>query len=100
MLWIVLGALLLLRGLAPVAAELVLASSLGDAIGRVVEIDAVDLGIAFGEVEVEGVRVGGPLVDDEPIYSVQKAKVGLFRDLAYRDYPNVSQHARGGRLER
>lgn len=39
-------------------------------------------------------------VDDEPIYSIKRAKVGLFRDLSYRDYPHLSANARGGRLER
>jgi 3-hydroxyacyl-[acyl-carrier protein] dehydratase/trans-2-decenoyl-[acyl-carrier protein] isomerase len=37
-------------------------------------------------------------VDGEPIYRIEKAKVGLFRGLAYRDYPNLSRNARGGRL--
>jgi 3-hydroxyacyl-[acyl-carrier protein] dehydratase/trans-2-decenoyl-[acyl-carrier protein] isomerase len=39
-------------------------------------------------------------VDGEPIYTVKKAKVGLFRGIAYRDYPNPSERARGGRMER
>ena len=32
------------------------------------------------------------------IAMIEKAKVGLFRGLAYRDYPNLSRNARGGRL--
>ncbi len=40
------------------------------------------------------------LVDDEPIYTVKKAKVGLFADLSYREYPHPAANARGGRLER
>jgi 3-hydroxyacyl-[acyl-carrier protein] dehydratase/trans-2-decenoyl-[acyl-carrier protein] isomerase len=40
------------------------------------------------------------LVDDEPIYTLKKAKVGLFRGLAYADYPHMSQNAKGGKLER
>jgi 3-hydroxyacyl-[acyl-carrier protein] dehydratase/trans-2-decenoyl-[acyl-carrier protein] isomerase len=40
------------------------------------------------------------LVDGEPIYSVKRAKTGLFRDIAYRGYPNASERARGGRMER
>jgi 3-hydroxyacyl-[acyl-carrier protein] dehydratase/trans-2-decenoyl-[acyl-carrier protein] isomerase len=40
------------------------------------------------------------LVDGEAIYEVKRAKVGLFRDIAYPDYPNLSAHARGGRMER
>ena len=39
-------------------------------------------------------------VDGEPIYTIKRAKVGLFRDLSYRDYPHLSANARGGRLER
>jgi 3-hydroxyacyl-[acyl-carrier protein] dehydratase/trans-2-decenoyl-[acyl-carrier protein] isomerase len=38
------------------------------------------------------------LVDDEPIYSMKKAKVGLFTDLSYRDYPYPSANSRGGKL--
>lgn len=40
------------------------------------------------------------LVDDAPIYTVRRAKVGTFRGIAYEDYPCRSQNARGGRLER
>ncbi len=40
------------------------------------------------------------LVDDEPIYTIRRAKVGLFRDLEYADYPNESERSRGGRMER
>ncbi len=39
-------------------------------------------------------------VDDEPIYSIKRAKVGLFKDIAYPDYPHASANARGGKLER
>ncbi len=39
-------------------------------------------------------------VDDEPIYSLKNAKVGLFRGLSYPDYPHLSQNAKGGKLER
>jgi 3-hydroxyacyl-[acyl-carrier protein] dehydratase/trans-2-decenoyl-[acyl-carrier protein] isomerase len=39
-------------------------------------------------------------VDDEPIYSIKRAKVGLFTDIAYPDYPHASANARGGKLER
>ena len=39
-------------------------------------------------------------VDDEPIYSIKRAKVGLFADIAYPDYPHASANARGGKLER
>ena len=40
------------------------------------------------------------LVDGQPIYTIKKAKVGLFADLSYRDYPHPSEHSRGGKLER
>lgn len=39
-------------------------------------------------------------VDGEPIYKIQRAKVGLFRGICYPDYPKLSENARGGRLER
>ncbi len=38
------------------------------------------------------------LVDDEPIYRLDKAKSGLFHAIAYTDYPLASAHARGGRM--
>lgn len=40
------------------------------------------------------------LVDDEPIYSVKRARVGTFRGITYGDYPNPSPNAKGGRMER
>ena len=39
-------------------------------------------------------------VDDEPIYTVKKARVGTFQGIAYPDYPNRSANARGGKIER
>ena len=39
-------------------------------------------------------------VDGEPIYTIARAKTGLFRDIAYRGYPNPSALGRGGRMER
>jgi len=38
------------------------------------------------------------LVDDEAVYTIQRAKVGLFRDLVYADYPRASERSRGGKL--
>lgn len=38
------------------------------------------------------------LVDDEAVYTIQRAKVGLFRDLVYPDYPRASERSRGGKL--
>lgn len=40
------------------------------------------------------------LVDGEPIYAIKGAKAGIFRNLAYDDYPRASARSRGGRLER
>jgi 3-hydroxyacyl-[acyl-carrier protein] dehydratase/trans-2-decenoyl-[acyl-carrier protein] isomerase len=38
-------------------------------------------------------------VDGQPIYTVKAAKVGMFVDIAYTDYPRRSPRARGGRVE-
>ncbi len=40
------------------------------------------------------------LVDGEEIYQVKGARVGLFRDIDYPDYPAPSERSRGGRMER
>ena len=40
------------------------------------------------------------LVDGEEIYTVKRAKVGLFTGIGYGDYPNLTENARGGRMER
>jgi len=37
-------------------------------------------------------------VDDEAIYQIKRAKVGVFRDIDYADYPNASAKSRGGRM--
>lgn len=39
------------------------------------------------------------LVDDSEIYTVKKARVGLFRGIGYPDYPLPSENSRGGRIE-
>ena len=39
-------------------------------------------------------------VDDEPIYSVKRARVGTFQGIAYPEYPEPGPNARGGRMER
>ncbi len=46
--------------------------------------------IAIGDATV--------FVDDIPIYEVKRAKVGVFRDIAYPDYPWPSKNSRGGKL--
>ena len=38
------------------------------------------------------------LVDDDPIYTVKQARVGLFQNIRYADYPAASERSRGGRL--
>ena len=42
----------------------------------------------------------GLLVDGEQIYTIEKAKVGVFRDIDYTDYPLPSERSRGGLMER
>ena len=39
-------------------------------------------------------------VDGEPIYRVERARVGTFQGIAYPDYPFASPNARGGRTLR
>ncbi|HEX7478690.1 MAG TPA: bifunctional 3-hydroxydecanoyl-ACP dehydratase/trans-2-decenoyl-ACP isomerase [Polyangiales bacterium] len=39
-------------------------------------------------------------IDGEVIYAIKRAKVGLFRDIDYPDYPFISRNARGGKIER
>jgi 3-hydroxyacyl-[acyl-carrier protein] dehydratase/trans-2-decenoyl-[acyl-carrier protein] isomerase len=39
-------------------------------------------------------------VDDEPIYRIEKARVGTFQGIAYPEYPAPGPNAKGGRLER
>ena len=43
---------------------------------------------------------GTVLIDDEEIYTVKGARVGLFRDIDYPDYPFESENSKGGRMER
>jgi 3-hydroxyacyl-[acyl-carrier protein] dehydratase/trans-2-decenoyl-[acyl-carrier protein] isomerase len=40
------------------------------------------------------------LVDGEEIYTIRRAKTGLFRDIAYREYPHPTSRSRGGKMER
>ena len=39
-------------------------------------------------------------VDNELIYTVGQARVGVFKDIAYKDYPLRSKHSIGGIMER
>jgi 3-hydroxyacyl-[acyl-carrier protein] dehydratase/trans-2-decenoyl-[acyl-carrier protein] isomerase len=59
---------------------------------RYTEIERAGAAMVIGDATL--------LVDGEPIYAVKKARVGTFQGLAYADYPNLSQNARGGRIER
>ena len=42
---------------------------------------------------------GRVFVDDEPIMTVQRARTGTFKEIAYSDYPRRSAHCRGGIME-
>lgn len=53
---------------------------------------AKKMAIAIGSAEVS--------VDGEPIYRIQDAKVGVFENLAYTNYPFKSEHALGGQITR
>ncbi|HEX2486074.1 MAG TPA: bifunctional 3-hydroxydecanoyl-ACP dehydratase/trans-2-decenoyl-ACP isomerase [Myxococcota bacterium] len=57
---------------------------------RYSELKATGSAIAIGDATV--------LVDDEPIYSIKAAKSGVFRGIAYTDYPSPGPNSRGGRL--
>ena len=57
---------------------------------RYSELKATGSSIAIGDATV--------LVDGEPIYTLKSAKSGLFRGIAYRDYPYPGKNAKGGRL--
>lgn len=46
------------------------------------------------------IGTGKVLVDGEEIYSIVDAKVGMFRGIAYTDYPASSRNARGGQVKR
>jgi len=62
------------------------------------EIDVVryqDLPSSGSSVVIGNASV---LVDGEPIYEIKRAKVGVFRDIEYPDYPANSKNSRGGRM--
>jgi 3-hydroxyacyl-[acyl-carrier protein] dehydratase/trans-2-decenoyl-[acyl-carrier protein] isomerase len=60
--------------------------------------------LRYAEMKKQGAVLvigdGRVLVDGEEIYTVKKAKVGLFQDIDYPDYPAASENSRGGRMER
>jgi 3-hydroxyacyl-[acyl-carrier protein] dehydratase/trans-2-decenoyl-[acyl-carrier protein] isomerase len=59
---------------------------------RYTEIKRAGASMVIGDARV--------LVDGQEIYSISRARVGLFRGIAYPDYPLESENSRGGRLER
>ncbi len=59
--------------------------------GRALGCAASGSAVAIGDAKV--------LVDDQEIYEIKRAKVGVFRDIGYPDYPWPSRHSRGGRME-
>ena len=58
---------------------------------RFVNLEASGASMAIGDATVE--------VDGETIYTLKRAKVGIFRDIAYPDYPARSENSVGGRME-
>ena len=62
------------------------------AVRRYAALAGTGAAIAIGDATVA--------VDGVPIYAIKAAKAGVFRDLAYRDYPLASERSRGGKLTR
>ncbi len=60
-------------------------------IKRYAELKTAGAAIVIGDAQV--------LIDDQEIYSVKGARVGLFRDIDYPDYPFESERSHGGRDE-
>lgn len=56
--------------------------------------------LRFSQSQDASMAIGNAtvLVDEQPIYSLSKAKSGLFHDIAYRDYPLPSAQSRGGKM--
>lgn len=57
---------------------------------RYQDLPASGSAVAIGDATV--------LVDGEAIYEIKRAKVGVFRDIDYADYPWPSQRSRGGKM--
>ena len=58
-------------------------------IRRFVELPESRSAVAIGNAEVK--------VDGEVVYKIREAKVGMFQDIRYPDYPSLSKNAIGGR---
>ncbi|MEE9910207.1 MAG: bifunctional 3-hydroxydecanoyl-ACP dehydratase/trans-2-decenoyl-ACP isomerase [Deltaproteobacteria bacterium] len=58
----------------------------------------------FSQLKDSGASVvigdGRVYVDDELIYTVGQARTGIFKDIAYPDYPNRSKNSVGGIMQR
>ena len=59
---------------------------------RYTELAAAGASMVIGDAIVS--------VNGEAVYTIDRAKVGTFRDIDYPDYPNLSERARGGKMER
>ncbi len=59
---------------------------------RFTELAAAGASMAIGDATVS--------VNGEAVYSIDRAKVGTFRDIDYPDYPHPSERARGGKMDR
>lgn len=59
---------------------------------RYTELEKSGASMVIGDARV--------LVDDSPIYSISRARVGTFQDIRYPDYPNTSANSSGGRIDR
>lgn len=60
------------------------------------ELQIVRFSILKGSGVAIGIADGQVLVDDEEIYTLKRAKVGIFNDIDYPDYPNPSKNSVGG----
>jgi 3-hydroxyacyl-[acyl-carrier protein] dehydratase/trans-2-decenoyl-[acyl-carrier protein] isomerase len=59
---------------------------------RYQELPASGSAVAVGDATVA--------IDGDVIYTIRRAKVGIFREIDYADYPWPSKRSRGGRMER
>ncbi len=57
---------------------------------RYQDLPASGSAVAIGDAKV--------LVDGDAIYEIKRAKVGVFRDIDYADYPFPSERSRGGKM--
>ena len=57
---------------------------------RYVELPAQNSSMVVGSASI--------YVDGEEIYTIKDAKVGIFQNIQYQDYPAKSQHSVGGKM--